>query len=139
MICALVFTVKFCDGDLTPAIVTQAGPVSVPGGRMAVICESLQEVIVARLPLNWTVLLYCAEPKLLPEMTTLPFTGPVDGVKAAMAGAPSTVKGDALLVALNLVTVKDPLVAVEGKVAVMLVSLQVDTLSCTPFKEIEPT
>ena len=132
--------VKVCDGAFTPAIVTQAGPVSVPGGTTAVICESLQEVTVARLPLNWTVLLYCAEPKLLPEMTTLPFTGPVDGVRAAMAGAPATVKGVPLLVALYLVTTREPLVAVEGKATVMLVSLHETPMPISaPFRVIEPT
>src|ERR1700731_3619299 len=131
---------KFCDGAFTPAIVTQAGPVSVPGGTTAVIWLSLQEVTVAELPLNWTVLLYWAEPKLLPEMTTLPLTGPVDGVSAAMAGAPSTVKGVPLLVALYLVTVREPLVAVEGKATVMLVSLhETARPTSAPFRLIEPT
>src|SRR5882724_4558706 len=44
------------------------------------------------------------------------------------------------LVALYLVTVREPLVAVEGKATVMLVSLQNTAMpTSAPFKVIEPT
>jgi hypothetical protein len=44
-----------------------------------------------------------------------------------------------LLVALYLVTVREPLVAVDGTVAVMLVSLHETAPTSTPFKLIDPT
>src|SRR5689334_2880093 len=94
---------------------------------------SLQELTTAWPPLKSTVLVLCTEPKPLPVMVMLSPTGPWSGETEATVGAPSTVKGTALLVALYLTTVSGPVAALGDTVAVMLVSLQETMPDSTPL------
>jgi hypothetical protein len=80
-------TVKATPLLATPLTVTTTLPLAAPAGTTAVILVALQLVMEpAVVPLKVTVLLPCADPKLLPVMVTLVPTGPEAGDRVLMAG-----------------------------------------------------
>jgi hypothetical protein len=73
---------------LAEPTVTTTLPVVAPVGTVATIDVVLQLAIaVAAVPLNFTVLVPCVEPKLLPVMVTEAPTAPEVGDKLVMLGA----------------------------------------------------
>jgi hypothetical protein len=71
-----------------PLTVTTTLPVVAPVGTVATIEVALQLVIVvAVVPLNFTVLVPCVDPKLVPVIVTDAPTAPVVGDKLVMLGA----------------------------------------------------
>ena len=85
---------------------------------------ALQLVTVAVVPLNFTVLVPCVEPKFVPVMVTAAPTAPEVGDKVVMLGGATTVKLDPLLAMPPTVTTTLPVVAPVGTVATMDVALQ---------------
>ena len=82
----------------TPLTVTTTLPVVAPEGTVATIDIALQLVIVvAAVPLNFTVLVPCVEPKFVPVIVTDAPTAPVVGDRLVMLGVGSTVNADPLL------------------------------------------
>ena len=68
----------------TPPTVTTTPPEVAPAGTGTTMLVAVQLVGVAAVPLNLTVLVPCADPKLVPEMVTDVPTTPEVGVNAAM-------------------------------------------------------
>jgi hypothetical protein len=82
----------------TPLTVTTTLPVVAPVGTVATIEVALQlPIVVAVVPLNFTVLVPCVDPKFVPVIVTDAPTAPVVGDKLVMLGVGSTVKDDPLL------------------------------------------
>src|SRR5882762_3032885 len=82
----------------TPLSATTALPVVAPVGTVAAIELALQLVIdVAAVPLNFTVLVPCVEPKFEPAIVTKAPTAPVVGDRLVMLGVGTTVKVEVLL------------------------------------------
>ena len=78
--------------------VTTTLPVVAPVGTVATIEVALQlPIVVAVVPLNFTVLVPCVEPKFVPVIVTDAPTAPEVGDKLVMLGVGSTVKDDPLL------------------------------------------
>jgi hypothetical protein len=71
----------------TPLTVTAMFPVVAPVGTGTAIDVALQFVAVAVVPLNFTVLVPCVEPKLVPVMVTDEATAPEAGANVVMLGA----------------------------------------------------
>jgi hypothetical protein len=69
-----------------PLTVTTTGPVVAPAGTGAAMLVLPQLVGVAVVPLNVTVLDPWLEPKFVPVMATLEFTGPDVGLRSVMLG-----------------------------------------------------
>ncbi len=89
-------TVKLTPLLALPPTATTTLPVVAPVGTVATIEIALQLVIVvAVVPLNFTVLVPCVEPKFAPAMVTEAPTAPVVGDKLLILG--KTVKLDPLL------------------------------------------
>ena len=71
-----------------PLTVTTTLPVVAPVGTVATIEAALQlPIVVAVVPLNFTVLVPCVDPKLVPVIVTDAPTAPVVGDKLVMLGA----------------------------------------------------
>jgi hypothetical protein len=122
----------------TPLTVTTTLPVVAPVGTVATIEVALQlPIVVAVVPLNFTVLVPCVEPKFVPVIVTDAPTAPVVGDKLVMLGVGSTVKDDPLLFTPLALTTTLPVVAPVGTVATIEVALQlpivvaVVPLNCT--------
>ena len=98
-------------------------PVVAPAGTGTEIEFALQEVGVANVPLNCTVLVPCDVPKLLPAIVTEVPTRPDDGVKLLMLGVGKTVKRIPLLAFPLTVTTTLPVVAPLGTGTVIEVVL----------------
>ena len=82
----------------TPLAFTTTLPVVAPVGTVATIDVALQLVIVvAVVPLNFTVLVPWVEPKFVPVIVTEAPTAPVVGDRLVMLGAATTVKRSPLL------------------------------------------
>lgn len=114
----------------TPARVTRTFPVVAPVGTETTMLVALQLVGVAGAPLNVTVLLPCAVPKLAPVMVTEEPTGPVAGLRLVMNGAGVIEKLAWLLASPRTTTCTNALALPDsevGTVATMLISLQVVT------------
>src|SRR5271170_926431 len=78
--------------------VTTTLPVVAPVGTVATIEVAPQlPIVVAVVPLNFTVLVPCVEPKFVPVIVTDAPTAPVVGDKLVMLGVGSTVNADPLL------------------------------------------
>jgi hypothetical protein len=67
--------------------VTTTFPVVAPVGTVATMLVALQVIAVAEVPLNFTVLLPCGEPKFVPTIVTEAPTAPEVGDKLVMVGA----------------------------------------------------
>ena len=92
---------------------------------MATIEVALQlPIVVAVVPLNWTVLVPCVEPKFVPVIVTDTPTAPDVGDRLVMLGADTTVNDDPLLDTPLTVTTTLPVVAPVGTVATIEVALQ---------------
>src|SRR5439155_869664 len=109
-----------------PAAVTTTLPVVAPLGTVAVMLLAPQLVIVVALvPLNFTLPFPTLGPKLDPAITIDDPTAPVFGVNDVMLGAPVTVDvTPALATPPATVTTTLPAVAPLGTVAVMLLAPQ---------------
>ena len=81
-------------------------------------------IVVAVVPLNFTVLLPCVEPKLVPVIVTNVPTIPEVGDRLVMFGADTTVNDLVLLATPLTVTTTFPVVAPVGTVVTMEVALQ---------------
>jgi hypothetical protein len=118
-------TVKITPLLATPPTVTTTMPVVAPAGTFTVMLLALQLAAVpALVPLNVTVLLPWADPKLLPAIVTAEPTAPEVGVRLVIEGVGSTVKFEPLLGTPPTVTTTLPVVAPAGTFTVMLVALQ---------------
>src|SRR5882762_9125386 len=104
--------------------VTTTFPVVAPVGTGTTIDPLPQVVGVAVVPLNFTVLVPCVEPKLLPVMVTDVPTGPVVGERFVMLGAATTVNKELLLATPFTATTTFPVVAPVGTVATIDVWVQ---------------
>lgn len=107
-----------------PAAVTTTFPVVAPAGTVAVMLLADQLLIVAVVPLNFTLPLPWVDPKFEPAMTIAEPTAPLLGVRLLMLAAAVTVKLTPLLATPLTVTVTLPVTAPVGTVAVMLVELK---------------
>jgi hypothetical protein len=105
-----------------PAAVTTTLPVAAPVGTVAVMLDAPQLVIVVALvPLNFTLPFPCDGPKFDPAITMDDPTAPVLGVNDVMLGTAVTVNVTPLLATPPAaVTTTFPVVAPVGTVAVML-------------------
>ncbi len=116
-----------------PAAVTTTLPVVAPVGTVAVMLVAAQLVIVVALvPLNFTLPLPRDGPKFDPAITIDDPTAPVFGVSVVMLGAGVTVKLTPLL-AVPTVTTTLPVVAPVGTVAVMLDAPQLVVVAVVPL------
>lgn len=94
---------------------------------------ALQVLTVAVVPLNFTVLVPCDEPKLVPVIVTAAPTAPVVIDKLVILGAATTVKLFPLLAVPYTVTTTFPVVAPLGTVATILVALQLVAVAVVPL------
>ncbi|MGA2149941.1 MAG: hypothetical protein ABSH49_33870, partial [Bryobacteraceae bacterium] len=113
-----------------PPTVTTTLPVVAPLGTFTTMPVPLQVVAVPALVLlKVTVLVLCADPKLLPEIVIGVPTAAEVGDRLVILGAAVTVKFAPLLAPLPTVTTTLPVVAPAGTVTTMLVALQLVTLA----------
>ncbi|MFZ0410627.1 MAG: hypothetical protein WA875_01660 [Candidatus Acidiferrales bacterium] len=126
-------TVKLFPLLSTPLAWTTTLPVVAPGGTGTCIVVAFQLVGLPAVPLNFTVLLPCDEPKLLPETVTEVPTADEVGERLDMLGAETTVKLLPLLAVPETVTTTLPVVALVGTVATMLVELQLVAVAAFPL------
>jgi len=129
-------TVKLLPLLLTPPTFTTTLPVVAPDGTVTAMLVSLQEVAVAVVPLNFTVLVPCVAPKLVPVIVTGAVTAPEVTERLVMLGddEPVTVNVTPLLEVPPLDTTTGPVVAPAGTAAVIAVLVQFDVLAVTPLK-----
>jgi hypothetical protein len=111
--------------------VTTTFPVVAPLGTGTTILVALQLVTVAVVPLNFTVLLPCVDPKVVPVIVTEAPTAPEVGDRLVILG--TTVKLDPLLFTPLANTTTFPVVAPLGTVVAMLVALQLVTVAVVPL------
>src|SRR6266480_2862330 len=117
-----------------PAAVTTTFPLVAPLGTVAVMLLAPQFVIVVALvPLNFTLPFPTLGPKLDPAITIDDPTAPVFGASDVMLGAAVTVKGAPLLDEPDTVTTTLPVVAPGGTVAVMLDAPQLVVVAVVPL------
>jgi hypothetical protein len=117
-----------------PAAVTTTFPVVAPVGTVAVMLDAPQIVIVVALvPLNFTLPFPCDGPKFDPAITIDDPTAPVLGVNDVMLGAAVTVKLFPLLDVPETVTTTLPVVAPVGTLAVMLDAFQLVVVAVVPL------
>ena len=111
--------------ETPPAAVTTTLPVVAPAGTTAVTLVLLHgPIVVAAMPLNFTVPLPWLAPKFVPVITTEVPTGPEVGARLVMLGAATTVNPTpALATPPDEVTTTFPLVAPVGTTAVTPVLL----------------
>jgi hypothetical protein len=126
-------TVKLLPLLATPDTVTTTLPVVAPVGTVATMLVALQLVAVADVPLNFTVLVPCVEPKFVPVIVTEAPTAPDVGAKLVMLGVARTVKLLPLLSTPLACTTTLPVVAPVGTVATMLVALQLVAVADVPL------
>ena len=117
-----------------PAAVTTTFPVVAPLGTVAVMLVAPQLVIVVALvPLNFTLPFPMLGPKFDPAITIDDPTAPVFGVNDVMLGAPVTVNVTPLLDKPETVTTTLPVVAPVGTVAEMLDAPQLVVVAVVPL------
>jgi len=117
-----------------PAAVTTTLPVAAPVGTVAVMLDAPQLVIVVALvPLNFTLPFPGVGPKFEPAITIDDPIAPVLGVSDVMLGAGVTVKLFPLLDAPETVTTTLPVVAPVGTLAVMLDAFQLVVVAVVPL------
>src|SRR5215467_5339635 len=117
----------------SPPTVTTTLPVVAPAGTGATMLVADQLVGVAVVPLNFTVLVPCVAPKLLPAIVTEVATGPLVGDRLVMLGATVTVKLTPLLARPPTVTTTLPVVAPDGTGTTMLVADQLVGVAVVPL------
>ena len=125
-------TVKLMPLLACPETVTTTFPVVAPLGTVATILVELQLVMLAVVPLNFTVLLPCEDPKVVPAIVIEAPTAPELGVRLLMWG--TTVKLFPLLATPPTVTTTFPVVAALGTVALILEDPQLVTDALVPLK-----
>ena len=113
------------------------GPVVAPVGTEVAIDVAETTTKGAAMPLNFTLV---APVKLVPVMVTPVPTPPVVGVKLVMVGAGTTKLVELVPVPSAVVTVRGPVVAPAGTLAVILVAVLVLTTAGTPlnFTDVAP-
>jgi hypothetical protein len=104
-----------------------------PEGTVTEMLVALQVLIVAVVPLNFTVLLPWVVPKFEPATMTEAPTAPDIGVRLVMLGAATTVKLLPLLSTPLACTTTLPVVAPDGTVTEILVALHVLTVADVPL------
>lgn len=92
MILGAETTVKLLPLLATPDTVTTTFPVVAPLGTLATMLVALQLGAVAVVPLNFTVLLPCVEPKLAPVIVTEAPTAPDVGERLVILGAANAIE-----------------------------------------------
>jgi hypothetical protein len=118
----------------TPPTVTTTFPVVAPAGTGTTMLVPLQLVGVPVVPLNFTVLVPCVDPKFVPVIVTLVPTDPVVGFRLVIDGAVVvTVKLTPLLATPPTVTTTFPVVAPAGTGTTMLVPLQLVGVPVVPL------
>jgi hypothetical protein len=124
-------TVKDAPLPATPFTVTTILPVVAPPGTRATIELALQLVGLAVVPLNFTVLVPCEEPKPLPLIVIDAPTATELGERLLMFGV--TVNGTPLLAFPLTVTTTFPVVAAVGTGATILPEAQLVGVVATPL------
>lgn len=114
-----------------PPTVTTTLPVVAPLGTGTTIEVALQLVGVADVPLNFTVLVPCVEPKVVPAIVTDAPTVPDVGERLVMLGV--TVNTTPLLARLLTVTTTFPVVAPLGTGTTIEVPLQLLGVAVVPL------
>ena len=114
-----------------PPTVTTTLPVVAPLGTGTTIEVALQLVGVAEVPLNFTVLVPCVEPKVVPVIVTDVPTGPDVGERLVILGA--TANATPLLARLLTVTTRLPVVAPLGTGTTIEVALQLVGVPAVPL------
>jgi hypothetical protein len=108
----------------SPLTVTITFPVVAPNGTGVTMLDGVQDVGVAVTPLNITVLVPCAEPKLVPTIVTdAPIVAEV-AERLVMLGSCNTVNGTPVLAVPLTETITLPDVAPLGTGATIVVALQ---------------
>lgn len=122
-----------------PFTVTTTAPLVAPDGTVAVIEDELQPLmVVAFVPLNETAPEPWVEPKLAPEIVTVPPTAAVVGVMPVTIGACETVNGTPLLETPSTVTTTFPMLAPLGTATSIDVSPHIVGLPATPLNVTVP-
>jgi len=129
-----VVTVNATPFVFAPLANTTTLPAVAPEGTDTTILVELQLEAVAVVPLNFTVLLPCVEPKLVPVIVTEEPTAPEVVDKLEMLGVARTVKLTPLLVHALELTKTLPVVVPDGTMTVMLVALQLVGVAAVPLK-----
>src|SRR5438445_677768 len=106
----------------TPLTVTTTLPVVAPAGTGTTRLVADQLVGVAVVPLNFTVLVPCVAPKLVPVIVIEAPTAPLVGASDVMLGVGNTVNASPLLATPPTVTTTLPVVAPAGTGTTMLVA-----------------
>jgi hypothetical protein len=120
-----------------PPTVTTTLPEVVLAGTTATIDVVLQvEIEVAVVPLNFTVLDPCEEPKFNPVIVTIAPIAADDGERLLMLG--NTVKSTPLLLTPLAYTTTLPVVAPVGTVTLIDVAAQLVTVAVVPLKDTNP-
>jgi hypothetical protein len=115
----------------TPETVTTTFPVVAPVGTGTTMLVALQLVGVPAVPLNFTVLLPCVDPNVVPVTVMDAPTTPYVGDRLVIFGA--TVKLIPLLAAPDTVTTTFPVVAPLGTGTWILVELQLVGVPVVPL------
>src|SRR4051812_46536863 len=126
-------TVNALPALFTPPARTTTLPVVAPAGTVATMLLAPQLVIVAVTPLNLTSPAPCVEPKFEPAIVIAAPIAPVDGVRLAIAGVPTTVNALPLLLTLLTRTTTFPVVAPVGTATAIELALHVVTLAVVPL------
>src|SRR5256712_237286 len=117
----------------TPPTVTTTLPVVAPAGTGTTRLVADQLVGVAVVPLNFTVLVPCVAPKLVPVMVMDTPTAPLVGASDVMVGVGNTVNASPLLATPPTVTTTLPVVAPAGTGTTMLVAAQLVGVAVVPL------
>src|SRR5438445_8225287 len=118
----------------TPLTVTTTLPVVAPAGTGTTMLVADQLVGVAVVPLNFTVLVPCVAPKLVPVIVIEAPTAPLVGASDVMLGVGNTVNPTPLLATPPTVTTTLPVVAPAGTGTTMLVADQLVGVPTMPLK-----
>jgi len=121
----------------TPLTVTTTFPVVAPVGTGATIDPLPQVVGVAVVPLNFTVLVPCVEPKFAPVMVTDVPTPPDVGDRLVRLGVANTVNAEPPLATPLTVTTMLPVVAPFGNGTTIDVAPQLPGIAVVPLNVTE--
>jgi len=140
LIVGVTKTVKLAPALGTPETVTTTFPVVAPLGTETVMLVALQQVLHgdAAVPLNFTVLLPCDDPKFVPVIVTESPIIPEVGERLVIVGVGNTVKLTPLLSTPLACTTTFPVVAPEGTGALMVVEFQEVGVATVPLNLIVP-
>jgi hypothetical protein len=126
-------TVKLLPLLSTPLAWTTMFPVVAAVGTGTFMLVALQFVGVAVVPLNFTVLVPCVDPKFVPVIVTDTPIAPEVGERLVIAGAATTVKLLLLLFTPSANTTTFPVVAPLGTDVTILVALQLVAVAVVPL------